>query len=87
MRPLSWTELSKLGDYSTGAVRGAVSGFDKKLERGIDGQLLHRLLETGERLGLGRDMVFNHLVKARLLSPKTRMPDDFDIPPDDFTPA
>ncbi len=76
--PLSWGEISKLDYYSTGAVRGAISGFDTKLRRGIDGQLLRQLLETGERVGLGREMVFNYLVRERLLPPKTRMPDDFD---------
>jgi len=76
---MSHGEIASIeGFYPRATVQTGIRNMDVKLRNELNGQLLQRLLLTGESLGLDKNKVYDYLVEVSIAPERDRPIDDFD---------
>jgi hypothetical protein len=77
-RPLSFQEIANVSRTPKTTIRNAISDFEKRLKKELNGLLLGQLLRMANRLGLGENLTYQFLSEHKLLPPRERGIDGFD---------
>lgn len=78
-KKLGYGEIASLeGFYHRATVQTCIRNMDIELRDELNGQLLQRLLLTGESLGLDKNKVYDYLVEEGITPERGRPIDDFD---------